>query len=288
MYVCRGADPESKGKIESVVKFIKYSFFPVRTFNSVAEANESLLKWLERKANGRISQATMKIRMIEIESERQSLRPLRNSIFNKERISIREERTVSDKCRIAVDASQYDVPETYRNGSVDIYKTVDRLFIFDRRSSKEIAAYPLSFIPGQIVSNRAMIREMGSTIQRLKDEANGYFDNPDWNVFLGINFKRLPRYARDQCLLARKYFKDQKIDKEKLAQALKFCLDIGSFSIQDLWDNYQNYLNKGHSETRLEIEKIINPAKNPKHVLEVEQPDIRMYQSLFKSIGGQQ
>ena len=29
LYVCRPSDPESKGKIENVAKFIKYSFFAV-------------------------------------------------------------------------------------------------------------------------------------------------------------------------------------------------------------------------------------------------------------------
>ena len=288
MYVCRGADPESKGKIENVVKFIKYSFFPVRTFNSVTEGNESLLKWLDRKANGKISQATMKIPLIEIESERQSLRLLRNSIFRKDRIGVREERSVSDKCRIAVDASQYDVPEIYRNGSVDIYKTKDKLFIFDRRSGLEIAAYPLSVIPGQIVSNRAMIREMGTATQKLKDEVKGYFNNPEWKVFLEANFKQLPRYVRDQCLAGRKYFKNKEIEMEKLTQALRICLEIGCFSMKDLWDNYRNSLETDRDEMPLKVEKIIDSGINPRHILEVGKPNTGVYQSLFKSIGGPQ
>ncbi len=284
MYVCRGADPESKGKIENVVKFIKYSFFPVREFNSIVEASESLMKWLKRKANGKISQATMKIPLIEIETERLSLRPLRNSIFRKDRIGAREERSVSDKCRIAVDTSQYDVPEIYRNGSVDIYKTGDKLFVFDRHSGLEIAKYPLSAIPGQIISNRTMIREMGTTVQKLKDEVSEYFEIPDWKVFLEINFKQFPRYVRDQCLAGRKYFKGQEIDREKLVQALKTCIEIGSYSMKDLWDNYRNQLNMDRDEIPLKIEKIINP----RHVLEVEKPDMGMYRSLFKTMGGRQ
>lgn len=284
MYVCRAADPESKGKIENVVKFIKYSFFPVRLFDSNSQAGDSLLKWLERKANGRISQATMKIPLIEIEAERQSLRPVRNSIFRKDRIGLREERCVSDKSRIAVDASYYDIPESYRNGNVDIYKTQNRLFVYDRISGQQIVEYPLSVIPGQIITNRAMVRDMGKTAQNLKDEVRGYYELPEWKEFLERNFKQYPRYVRDQCIAGRKYFKEQTIDIEKLTEALSICLESSSYSMKDLRDNYQNCL-KTAQEVPANVEKIVRRAVNPKHFLEVAKPDVSKYQSLC-NVGG--
>jgi transposase len=61
MYVCRKADPESKGKIENVIKFVKYNFLSCRDFEDVEEANQSLSKWLKRRANGKLSQATKRI-----------------------------------------------------------------------------------------------------------------------------------------------------------------------------------------------------------------------------------
>jgi transposase len=56
MYVCRKADPESKGKVESSVKYVKYNFLGTRDFETLEEAKESLLRWLTRRANGKISQ----------------------------------------------------------------------------------------------------------------------------------------------------------------------------------------------------------------------------------------
>lgn len=58
MYVCRGDDPETKGKIENLIKYIKYNFFNTRDFLDIDEANKSVFKWLKRRANGKISQAT--------------------------------------------------------------------------------------------------------------------------------------------------------------------------------------------------------------------------------------
>jgi len=56
IHVCRAADPESKGKVENLVKFIKSSFFSARTFTNFEEIKVSLSGWLVRTANGRISQ----------------------------------------------------------------------------------------------------------------------------------------------------------------------------------------------------------------------------------------
>ena len=61
MYVCRASDPETKGKVESLVKYVKCNFLNIRDFKSIDEANESVFRWLKRRANGKISQATMKI-----------------------------------------------------------------------------------------------------------------------------------------------------------------------------------------------------------------------------------
>jgi hypothetical protein len=43
MYVCRASDPESKGKIENLIKYVKYNFLSIRDFLKIEEANESVL-----------------------------------------------------------------------------------------------------------------------------------------------------------------------------------------------------------------------------------------------------
>ena len=70
MYVCHKDDPETKGKIENVIKYVKCNFLSIRDFKSIEEANTGVFKWLKRRANGKISQATKKIPAILIENER--------------------------------------------------------------------------------------------------------------------------------------------------------------------------------------------------------------------------
>src|SRR5699024_2607298 len=46
VYLCRAADPESKGKVENVVKFIKRNFAKNRVFHQIDTWNEQCLAWL--------------------------------------------------------------------------------------------------------------------------------------------------------------------------------------------------------------------------------------------------
>lgn len=50
---CRPADPESKGKVENVVKYVKRNFLAGRTFNSLEVLNTEVLQWLEKQETAR-------------------------------------------------------------------------------------------------------------------------------------------------------------------------------------------------------------------------------------------
>ncbi|GAH22928.1 unnamed protein product, partial [marine sediment metagenome] len=55
MYVCRKADPESKGKVENLIKYVKRNFLSIRDFKQIEEANEGAFRWLKRRARSSIS-----------------------------------------------------------------------------------------------------------------------------------------------------------------------------------------------------------------------------------------
>ena len=70
MCVCRKADPESKGKIENLVGYVKNNFCVTRDFTDTETANISVSEWLKRRANGTISQAPRQIPTRVIDEER--------------------------------------------------------------------------------------------------------------------------------------------------------------------------------------------------------------------------
>jgi transposase len=60
LHFCRKSDPESKGKIENVIKYIKYNFLRGRIFVNIDTLNGQGMAWLSRTANAKVHSATKK------------------------------------------------------------------------------------------------------------------------------------------------------------------------------------------------------------------------------------
>jgi len=175
MYVCRKSDPESKGKIENLIKFTKRNFLKIRDFENIEEAKERLFKWLNRRANGKISLATRRIPQEMFFEEKAYLRGLKNSIYRKDKSNARERRKADITGEISVNSCKYPVPLEYREREVDIYKTAERLFIYDIRTGEKIAEYAVSPIPGSRITNRARCHRKELKQKQLKEELKRLF-----------------------------------------------------------------------------------------------------------------
>jgi hypothetical protein len=278
MYVCRKADPESKGKIEHVIKYVKHNFFGTRDFSEIDEAKKGLASWLKRRANGKLSQATGRIPHDLITEERKSLRPLANSIFRKDYIACRDDRSVSEHSFISVNASLYSVPNKYRNRTVAIYTTTDMLFVFDPIQNHEIARHTLSSIPGKKIKNHEHFRQKESTASTLKQQVLDMFAMPGWKKFAEKNAKTFSRYIRDQCLDAQRFFTSE-TDAQVLEKAIEYCLANKTYSYANLRDTYQYF--QVQSNQPEQGDASANPLFIEKKHLDVKKRDIQVYQSLL-------
>src|SRR5574344_2121284 len=107
IYMCRGADPESKGKIENTVKYIKGNFLSNRLYVDDDILNGSCLDWLERTANAKIHGTTKRVPAEVFEEEREHLRPLVDCAeINGAHIC----RTVRKDNTVIYDSNRYSVP----------------------------------------------------------------------------------------------------------------------------------------------------------------------------------
>jgi len=59
--LCRPRDPQSKGKVEEVVGYVKHSFLEGRVYTGIDSLNSAALSWLDREGNGRIHTLTRKV-----------------------------------------------------------------------------------------------------------------------------------------------------------------------------------------------------------------------------------
>lgn len=289
VYVCRKADPESKGKIENLIGYIKKNFLSVRDFADAQQANERVFQWLERRANGKISQATKQIPKEVIEEERKQLRPIRNSIFRKDSLQGREERTVDEKGYISYNTCSYLVPAKYKHKTLEIYIAEPTLFVFDPITEREITSYSISLIPGKKIVHRNFLREKERTSKELRQYVCEMFELESWKEFVTINFKQFSRYVRDQSIEAKKYFDNQAIDQTILESALKYCLENKTYSFSNLNDTYCYYKKHQPNNQNAEIFKansnldktqelkIIKPFK-----VEVQKSDIAVYKILLE------
>jgi transposase len=283
MYVCRKADPESKGKIENVIKYVKYNFLSVRDFETVEEANESVGKWLQRRANGKISQGSKKVPSVMIEEERKYLKPVKNSIYRKATYLGREERTVSDKSYIMVEGREYSVPLEYRSKKIDFYKTDEEIFIFDSRTGKEIACHEIPEGIEKKVYKKDHFRYKSSSLKELEEEVLLLFDDKDWKLFVENTKKSFPRYCRDQYSLALRKF--TKIEETGIFQmSVSYCLENKTYGMKKLHDTYQ-YLLKEHKEEQQIVLGVFSKAPlliNRASSVKVSKRSLQMYEALIK------
>jgi transposase len=287
MYVCRKSDPESKGKIENVIKFVKYNFLQVRDFEGVEEARESLTKWLKRRGNGKISQATKKVPLYEIEEERNHLRPLQNSLFRKNALVGREMRLVSEKSYIMVAANEYSVPQQYRNRTVEIYLTPHEVYIYDEKTGREIACHTLSPLTGKRVQNRDHFRSKTFPIEELHRKTMQLYTFESWKLFIHLNVKAFKRYSRDQCMLAGKYFKKVE-DESILEMAVEYCLENNTYSMTELKDTYDYMLTQHTQEQQLIHQAVLGALRTTRpEALTVSKRRVEEYETLVSPLPGE-
>jgi len=283
MYVCRKSDPESKGKIENLIKFIKRNFLKLRDFKNIEEARNRLFKWLSRRANGKISLAAYRIPREEYEEEKKHMGPLRNSIYRKETTQGREPRKADDLGQISVNSCKYPVPDDYRGQEVEIFRTEEKLFVYDIITGESLAEHDIRHIPGSRVPNRGRYHRNELKLQELKGKLKCLFLVPGWNEFVDKNHASYARYFRDQFNEALKKFSGE-IKDEVLEEALKFCLDNHTYTMANLWDTYQYFKKETESRPmppKLKKDPGLRDIPLEKRNISVEKRDISEYSAVF-------
>ncbi len=79
LHFCRKSDPQSKGKVENVVKYNKYNFLRGRIFVNIDVLNGQNIAWHKRTANAKVHSTTKKIPYQEWLIEKSYLRPVMDS-----------------------------------------------------------------------------------------------------------------------------------------------------------------------------------------------------------------
>jgi hypothetical protein len=80
LHFCRKADPESKGKVENLIKYVKQNFLYNRPYHNIETLNDEAMGWLGRTANFLPHAVTQKLHFAERILEIPFLTPYRPDV----------------------------------------------------------------------------------------------------------------------------------------------------------------------------------------------------------------
>lgn len=110
IYLCRKADPQSKGKVENVVKYVKMNFAKHRVFSNIQVWNEKCIAWLGRTGNSNVHNTTKK-RPVEVHAlEKPHLKPVQTLLSFESNLTQSITRTVRKDNTIIYKSNRYSLP----------------------------------------------------------------------------------------------------------------------------------------------------------------------------------
>lgn len=243
IYLCRKSDPESKGKIENVVKYVKYNFADSRKFTTIENWNERCMAWLKRTGNHNVHQ-TIKKRPDEVFLlEKQHLQPVSYShievISNGSSIT----RRVNKDNTVIYKSNRYSVPiGTHRPKGLNSVvieiqgeKMQEKILLIKSGIDGDVLArHVLSLEKGRLIKNKNHQRDRSKGIEAFKETVIRQFKNAQLaSMYINQLSDLYPRYRRDQLATLQKATLDY---SAVIDETLQKCVDEKLFSANDFRD----------------------------------------------------
>jgi Transposase and inactivated derivatives len=130
--LCQPYRAQTKGKVESGVKYFKGNFLPGRSFLDDVDLSEQLTEWSATIADVRIHGTTHERPIDRFAQERTHL--LSTTSHPSFRLDARLTRTVADDYLVSVDTNRYSVPFILIGQSVEVVRRAGQLLIFHRHA----------------------------------------------------------------------------------------------------------------------------------------------------------
>jgi hypothetical protein len=144
--LCHAYRPQSKGRVESGIKYVKGNFWPGIQFTDLEDLNRQARAWCDTIANVRLHGTTCERPLDRWQAEREVLR----SLPAQERLQLflQEERTVGRDGYVQWEGTWYGLPWPWRPGQAVQIQVADPLVELWVGSARR-AVYPRGTRPGQ-------------------------------------------------------------------------------------------------------------------------------------------
>lgn len=233
---CHKSDPESKGKIENIVKYIKYNFLRGRKYQDIETLNREALEWLGRTANGMEHHGIRKVPAEEFEIERDYLMPYNGvptlPLENMVSYHVRKDNVIT------YHGNYYTVPtgtHQGRNSMVYVIEKDEELSIFSIETGKIICTHRIPAGKGVLVRDRSHQRDRTKSIDEYEEQIRALL--PDDSVvteYMAQMRKDRGRHYRDNLKFMKKL--GQSYENEIIIEAVTKCQECRIYNAQALTD----------------------------------------------------
>lgn len=229
---CRKSDPETKGLIESSVKFVKGNFMENRLYMSLDIWNRSFEGWLIQA--GKRKHGTTKRRPVDMFAEEQEhLLPL----YGVAPAAIAEEmdRTVRKDNTIWYGSNRYSVPYgTYtRDKKVFLKVEGDKLHIMNSVGDL-LATQDICYEKGRLIKLDSHRRDKSERVKVLREKAAALLGE-EFHDYLEALCEKKPRYVKEQLNIVLAACETH--GRESVLIAMRYCQELELYSANDLRDS---------------------------------------------------
>lgn len=239
---CEGYDPESKGKVEAGVKYVKNNGFYGETFANMDDLHRYLADWVDNIANKRLHSSTKRVPQEHFEvDEKKHLKPYQLSDYQYQYGTL-VTRKADKTGLISWSGNKYSVPMSYQSTHVGVKEDEQFLVIFDVKESQEIARHRLSLLKGQTIKNSKHYRDIHELTRELETKLSDVIGQDIALELCQILKKTSPHIYKDQVRGALKVLQSflEPVDKEII---LKLCRRP-HLTVTFLRDYLQAYMSK--------------------------------------------
>jgi hypothetical protein len=191
--VCEGYDPQSKGKVERFISYVKQDFLSAFYYADVEALNQAAKIWLSDVANVRTHRITGQQPAQMFAEELSHLKPFENL---EESIATR----LADKTGLlCYKGNRYSVPYEYQRSELRVVEKHGELLISTLDKQTEVARHALAHGRGKIIKNNNHYRDYRASIEALSDACESALEDTGYAAELIRRIKAdNPTIARDQ------------------------------------------------------------------------------------------
>jgi hypothetical protein len=196
LHFCRKSDPQSKGKVENVIKFVKNNFLYGRSYYDIETLQAQVTGWLERTGNGMMHSTIRKVPLEQWALEKEHLRPW----VSVKTLPVYIMRYVRLDNTISFQGNFYSLPQgTYKKDvMVMIWLKDNELHIHDDQR-KFLCRHQVAQTRGNKVINTDHKRDKSKKLKELTAEITALFNNPALATqYFELIREVKGRYLRDQ------------------------------------------------------------------------------------------